>query len=72
MKTIYDRLCVDFHRGDAYAPNSIDTKPFATFSMNEMVDRDLIDAICALVREYVNKEHGDFCNVKINAEEWDC
>jgi hypothetical protein len=72
MKTIYDRINVNFHRGDAYAPGSIETEPFATFTMSEMVDRELIDAICALVREYVNKEHGDFCNVKISAEEWDC
>jgi hypothetical protein len=72
MKTIYNRITVNFHRGDAYAPGKIETEPFSTFIMNEMVDRDLIDAICVMVREYVNKEHGDFCNVKISAEEWDC
>ena len=72
MKTIYDRITVNFHRGDAHSLGCIDTKPFATFSMVEMVDRELIDAISALVRKYVNKEHSDFCNVKISAEEWDC
>ena len=72
MKTIYDRLSVNFHRGDAYAPGSIDTEPFATFTINEMVDRELVDALCQLVRDHIHAAHADFCNIKISTEDWDC
>jgi hypothetical protein len=71
MKTIYDRTTVTFHRGDAYASGAIDAQPFATFTMNEMADRELIDAIQNLVCEYVHTAHADFCNVKTSTEQWD-
>jgi hypothetical protein len=68
----YDKTTVTFHRGNAFTPEGIDAAPFATFTMNDLVDRDLIDAICALVREHTNKAHADFCNIKLSTEDWDC
>ena len=68
----YDRTTVTFHRGNAFAPEGITPEPFASFTMNDLVDRDLIDAICDLVREHTNKAHADFCNVKLHTEDWDC
>jgi hypothetical protein len=68
----YDRTTVTFHRGNAFTPEGITPEPFATFTINDLVDRDLIDSICALVREHTNKAHADFCNVKTYTEDWDC
>ena len=55
----YDKTTVTFHRGNAFAPEGIDADPFATLIINDLVDRELIDSICALVREHVNKVHAD-------------
>ena len=68
----YDKTTVTFHRGNAFAPEGIDADPFATLIINDLVDRELIDSICALVREHVNKAHADCCNIKLNLENWDC
>jgi len=67
----YDRTTVTFHRGNAFTPEGIEATPFATFTINDLVDRDLIDSICALVREHTNKAHADFCNIKLTTEDWD-
>ena len=71
MTTHYDRTRVTFHRGNAFAPEGIDKKPFATFTINDLVERELIDAICAVVREHTNKMHADCCNIKLSTEDWD-
>jgi hypothetical protein len=68
----YDRTRITFHRGNGYTPEGIEKTPFATFTINDMVDRELIDAICALVRDHIHTAHADFCNVKMTTEEWDC
>ena len=70
--THYDKTTVTFHRGNAFTPEGIDAEPFATLTINDMVDRKLIDAICALMRKHINAEHQDFCNIKLNLEDWDC
>ena len=67
----YDRTTVTFHHGNAFTPEGIDAEPFATLTINNLVERELIDTICALVREYTNKTHADFCNIKILTEDWD-
>ena len=69
--THYDKTIVTFHRGNAFTPEGIDAAPFATLTINDLVDRKLIDAICALMRKHVNTEHQDFCNIKLNTEDWD-
>ena len=70
--THYDKTTVTFHRGNAFTPEGIDAAPFATLTINDLVDRKLIDAICALMRKHVNTSHLDFCNIKISTEDWDC
>ena len=70
--THYDRTRVTFHRGNAFAPEGIEAEAFATFTINDIVERELIDAICTLVRDHTNKAHADFCNIKISTEDWDC
>ena len=67
-----DKTRVSFHNGNAYSAEGITKKPFAVFTYDGIVNRELIDKICELIREYVNNEEGDFCNVKITAEDWDC
>ena len=68
----YDKTIVTFHRGSAFTPEGINPEPFATLTINDLVDRDLIDAICGLMREHVNKVHADHCNFKLTLEDWDC
>jgi hypothetical protein len=70
--THYDRTLVTFHRGNAFAPEGIEAEPFATFTINDIVEREVIDAICTLVRDHVHTAHADFCNIKISTEDWDC
>jgi len=70
--THYDRTRVTFHRGNAFAPEGIEIEPFAMLTINDSVERELIDAICTLVRDHTNKAHADFCNIKISTEDWDC
>jgi hypothetical protein len=69
--THYDRTRVTFHRGNAFTPEGIEAEPFATLTINDLVERELIDAICDLVRNHVNTTHMDFCNIKISTEDWD-
>ena len=71
MTTHYDRTRETFHRGNAFAPEGIAPEPFATLIVNDLVERDLIDAICALIRTHVNETHMDFCNIKLTTEDWD-
>jgi hypothetical protein len=63
---------VSFHSGNAFANEGIDKKPFAVFTYDGIVDRVLIDKICELVRDHTNEHDGDFCNVKISMQDWDC
>jgi hypothetical protein len=72
MSTHYDKTRVTFHRGNAFAPEGIEIEPFAMFTMTDLADRELIDSICALVREHTNKAHADCCNIRIFTEDWDC
>jgi hypothetical protein len=72
MSTHYSRTTVTFHRGNAFDADGITSEPFATLTVNDLVERDLIDAICALVRKHVNDTHMDFCNIKLTSEDWDC
>jgi hypothetical protein len=67
-----DKTKVTFHNGNAYTAEGINEKPFAVFTYDGIVDRSLIDKICEIVREHVNEHEGDFCNVKITAQDWDC
>ena len=53
------------------AAEGFTSKPFATFTIDDLVDSDLIDSICALVRAHTNAAHADFCNIKIQTEDWD-
>jgi hypothetical protein len=71
MTTHYDRTKITFHRGNAFTPEGIEAEPFATLTINDLVERDLIDAICGLIRDHVNKTHMDFCNIKLSTEDWD-
>ena len=70
--THYDRTRVTFHRGNAFAPEGIEAEPFATFTINDIVEREVIDSLCAIMRDHTNKAHADFCNIKISTEDWDC
>jgi hypothetical protein len=72
MMEHYDKTTVTFHRGNAFTPEGITPEPFATLTINDLVGRELIDAICALVREHVNAAHADHCNIKLSIEDWDC
>ena len=72
MTTHYDRTKITFHRGNAFTPEGIEAEPFATLTINDLVERELIDAICDLVRNHVNTTHMDFCNIKLSTEDWDC
>ena len=69
--THYDKTLITFHRGNAFTPEGINAAPFAILTINDLVDRELIDSICALMREHVNKVHADHCNIKLNLEDWD-
>jgi hypothetical protein len=71
MTIHYDRTTVTFHRGNAFTPEGIEAEPFATLTVNDLVERKLIDSICRLVRDHVNKTHMDFCNIKLTSEDWD-
>jgi len=66
-----NRTRITFHRGNAFAPEGIEIEPFAMFTMTDLADRELIDAICALVRDHVHTMHADFCNIKLSTEDWD-
>jgi hypothetical protein len=68
---MYDRTRITFHRGNGFDPEGINPEPFAVFTIDDLVDADLIDSICTLVREHTNKAHADFCNIKLSTEQWD-
>ena len=68
---ILNNARITFHNGNAF-DEGIEKKPFAVFTYAGFVDRDLLDVICGLIRDHVNEKEGDFCNVKITAEDWDC
>jgi hypothetical protein len=70
--TFLNNTRVSFHNGNAFTNEGIDKTPFAVFTYAGIVDRALIDKICKLVRKHVNENEGDFCNVKISAQDWDC
>ena len=72
MSTHYDRTRVTFHRGNAFDVDGVATKPFATLIVNDLVERELIDTICTLIRTHVNETHKDLCNIKLSTEDWDC
>jgi hypothetical protein len=67
----YDRTKITFHRGNAFTPEGIEAEPFATLTINDLVNHELIEAICTLMREHVNTTHMDFCNIKLTTEDWD-
>ena len=67
----YDKTRITFHRGNAFTPEGVNKKPFATFVINDLVESELIEGLCALMREHVNKTHADFCNIKLSTEDWD-
>ena len=67
----YDKTRITFHRGNAFTPEGVTKKPFATFVINDLVERELIDALCALMRDHIHKAHADFCNIKLSTEDWD-
>jgi hypothetical protein len=71
MTTHYDRTKITFHRGNAFTPEGIEAEPFATLTVNDLIERELIDTICDLVRKHVNNTHMDFCNIKLSTEDWD-
>jgi hypothetical protein len=62
---------ITFHRGSAFAAEGITPEPFATFLINDLVNAELIEGLCALVREHVHTLHADFCNIKLTTEDWD-
>ena len=67
----YDKACVTFHRGNGISPEGVEKKPFAKFTTDALISADVIDAIVALVREQVNTDHADCCNIKLSTEDWD-
>ena len=67
----FDKTRITFHRGNAFTPEGVSKKPFAVFTINDLVERELIESLCALMREHVNKAHADFCNIKLSTEDWD-
>jgi hypothetical protein len=69
--TYLDKTKITFHSGCAFSKEGIEKKPFATLTFNEITNRDLIDAVCELIKSKINAE-GDFCNIKIQSEDWDC
>lgn len=66
-----DKTRVTFHHGCGFDAQGIDKKPFATFIITDIVQRELIDKICDLMKEY-HDTVGEFCNIKIQSEDWDC
>ena len=72
MKHFINNPVMTFHYGNAFEADGITAEPFATFTHASIVDRALIDKIAKVVRDHVNKEDKDFCNVKITFEDWDC
>jgi hypothetical protein len=68
----FDRTVITFHRGNAFDINGMDAEPFGTFTMNDLIDQELIEAVCNLIRAHVNDTHKDLCNFKLTLEEWDC
>lgn len=70
--TVLNKTRVTFHNGNAFCKEGIDKKPFAVFTYDGFADRALIDKVCELVREHVNEHDGDFCNIKVAFEDWDC
>jgi hypothetical protein len=69
--SIVDNAHVTFHHGNCFSAEGVDAEPFATLTFKGLVDRDLIDAICQLIRESTNETAGDFCNIKLSTEDWD-
>jgi hypothetical protein len=67
----FNKTRITFHRGNGFTPEGITPEPFATFVINDLVDRELIEGLCALVRDHVHMMHADFCNIKLTTEDWD-
>ena len=66
-----DKTQITFHHGCAFDSEGINKKPFATFIITDIVQRELIDKICDVMKEY-HDNLGEFCNIKIQSEDWDC
>ena len=69
--THYDKTRVTFHHGNAFEIDGISAEPFATFTCDNIIDRELIDSICAMVRDHIHTANGEFCNIKLSTEDWD-
>jgi hypothetical protein len=70
MKFI-NNVTMSFHHGNAFENAGMDSEPFATFKHHGIVNRVLIDKLAQVMREHVNKNEKDFCNVKLTFEDWD-
>jgi hypothetical protein len=68
---LLNKTRVSFHHGNAFSKDGIEKKPFAVLQYDGIVDRELIDKICEMVREHVNETEGDFCNIKFSSQDWD-
>ena len=70
MKFI-NNVTMSFHHGNAFEKDGFESEPFATFKHHGIVNRVLIDKLAQVMREHVNKNEKDFCNVKLTFEDWD-
>ena len=66
-----NNVVMTFHHGNAFEDAGLDPEPFATFTHHSIVERALIDKIAKVVRNHINKNDKDFCNVKLTFEDWD-
>lgn len=70
--TILNKTKISFHYGNAFSIEGMEKKAFATFNYQGVVDRELLDKVCELVRDHINESEGECCNIKISTEDWDC
>ena len=71
---LYGKVKIQFFKGNRYARDNgeIDTEPFGTiYFPDELIERELVDKLCNVVRDHWNKVNGECCNVKIETIDYD-
>jgi len=71
---LYGKTKISFFRGNRYMRENrdIDSEPFGIIQFDdELIERELVDKLCKVVRDHWNKINGECCNIKIETIDYD-
>jgi hypothetical protein len=74
FNVLYGKVKISFFGGNHYMrkDGAIDPEPFGVIDFpDELIERELVDKLCKVVRDHWNKVNGECCNIKIESMEYD-